>query len=200
MMQGIGWSSKASPMPSPHQDGEDAMKLKSDGKGREYLEITAESKPSVVITSMTTAAYRAPKEGPICTVKEGSQIALWSPHGFAEALIIVHPDDAPRLVYFDGTEETLEMKDGAVVTPPIVEISPDFHMSVGVTESIPNEFEGITDWSERLIEVDRETFATLDKSITGIPVYSCVIDGKREVWPKPDNTVEWSEPQDPEKW
>lgn len=158
-------------------------------------------KPAVLhITTNASEAARAvrvPKEGHICTVKEGSQIALWSPHGFPEALIIAHPDDAPRLVYFDGTEEELTVKDGSIFLPPIVISEPgqDATFEAGI-------FDRVTEWTERLVEVDRETFDKLDRSLTGIPVYSCTIDGKREVWPTPDDTaiVEWSEQQDPEKW
>jgi hypothetical protein len=114
--------------------GVDAMPLKLDGDGREYLEITATG---------TAQAVRTPKEGFLCSVKEGSQIALWGPHGFPEALIIVHPDDAPRLVYFDGTEETLTMKDGVVVLPPVVIPMPgqDATFEVGT-------FDNVTEWSE----------------------------------------------------
>jgi hypothetical protein len=111
----------------------------------EITELPKSAKPAMLhITANASDAARAirtPKEGPICTVKEGSQIALWSPYGFPEALIIVHPDEAPRLVYFDGTEETLTMKDGIVVLPPVVVAVPGQTATFEV-----GTFDDVTEW------------------------------------------------------
>ena len=69
-----------------------------------------------------------PKEGPICFTRDGSRVTLWSPHGIPEAFIIAHPDEPPRLVHFDDTEEELTVKDGLILLPKEGRIGPIFNM------------------------------------------------------------------------
>ena len=55
------------------------------------------------------------QEGALCTIKAGSRVAkVW------DGSVVVHPDDPPMLIRWNGTHEKLELtSDGAIALPPI---------------------------------------------------------------------------------
>src|SRR4030067_505293 len=93
--------------------------------------VDSNSLPTCALSGVTECA-RQPKVGFLCAIKKGSQVAIWEPNGVPEALVIVHPDDEPRLVYFDGTEEVLRVTASGALGMPVVVVGCGFALEVGV--------------------------------------------------------------------
>ena len=89
--------------------------------------------PEVEFTVLGTVT--TPQEGTLCTIKAGSRVAkVW------DGLVVVHPDDPPMLIRWNGTHEKLALtSDGAIALPPI----PPPDMTISQVVRAMFELEGI---------------------------------------------------------
>jgi len=77
----------------------------------------------------------------IGTLRKGSTVRFWQPHGFPEGIIEANPDFPPRLHYFDGRPPV----DFEPVLVPVMVEPRHEHMPVIVGQEYPRDLSPIAD-------------------------------------------------------